>query len=111
MKKIPARMRVPIYAGAAVLIAVLGGVLLMWALLHADFSFGHGRNENSIFADIYFITVPVLCILCAFGDRMLYPEWYKSSAAHWRLLRGLAIMLTVLICYFAGSFLAVKLHP
>ena len=111
MKKIPARMRVPIYIAAAAAIAVLGGVLLMWALKHADFSFGHGRNESSVFADIYFITVPVLCIVCAFGDRVLYPEWYKSRATLWRLLRGLAVMLTVLICYFTGGFLAVKLHP
>ena len=111
MKQIPARMRVPIYAAAAAVIALLGGVLLMWALRHADFSFGGGRDDSSIFADIYFITLPVLCIVCAFADRAVYHEWYKSSAMRWRLLRGFAIMLTVLICYFLGGFIAVKLHP
>lgn len=111
MKQVPARMRVPLYIGAAALVAVLGGVLLLWALRRADFSFGGGRDESSVFADIYFITLPVLCIVCAFADRTVYPEWYKGQALHWRLLRGFAIMLTVLICYFLGGFIAVKLHP
>lgn len=111
MKQIPARMRVPLYIGVSVLVAVIGGALLMWALRHADFSFGGGRDESSVFADIYFIMLPVLCVICAFADRRVYPEWYKERAVHWRLLRGFAIMLTVLICYFLGGFIAVKLHP
>ena len=111
MKQIPARMRVPLYLGASALTAVLGGVLLLWALRHADFSFGGGRDESSVYADIYFIVLPVLCIVFAFADRTVYPEWYRDRAVHWRLLRGLAIMLTVLICYILGGFIAVKLHP
>ena len=110
MKQVPARMRVPVYIAASAVTALLGGVMLLWALRHADFSFGHGRNESSVYADIYFIVLPVLCIAGAFADRVLYPEWYKSRAGHWRLLRGFAIMLTVVICYFLGGFIAVQLH-
>lgn len=109
MKQIPSRLRVPLYIAGAAVIALLGGLLLLWAVSHADFSFNHGRNESSVYADIYFIMVPVLCIVCAFADRSLYPEWYKSRAVHWRLLRGFAVMLTVLICYFAGGYIAVML--
>ena len=111
MKQVPVRMRVPLYIGVAVLVAVIGGVLLLWALSHADFSFGGGRDESSVFVDIYFIMMPVLCIICAFADRRVYSEWYKERTVLWRLLRGFAIMLTVLICYFLGGFIAVKLHP
>ena len=111
MKQLPARMRVPVYIAAAAGTALLGGLLLLWAISHADYSFGGGRSDSEVYADIYFIMISVLCIVFAFGDRAVYREWYRSRTVFWRLLRGLAIMLTVLICYFLGGFVAIKLHP
>lgn len=108
MKQLPKSRITAVYIIGAVLIAVIGGVLLGIAVRNADFSFG--GSSKSFFADLYFIMVPVLCIGCAFADRALYAEWYKSRTTLWRLLRGLAIMLTVVICYFIGSFAFAQLH-
>ena len=108
MKQLSKSRITAVYIIGAVLIAVIGGVLLGIAVRNADFSFGD--SSKSFFADLYFVMVPVLCIGCAFADRALYAEWYKSRTTLWRLLRGLAIMLTVVICYFIGSFAFAQLH-
>lgn len=110
MKQLPKSRITAVYIIGAVLIAVIGGVLLGIAVRNSNADFSFGGSSKSFFADLYFIMVPVLCIGCAFADRALYAEWYKSRTTLWRLLRGLAIMLTVVICYFIGSFAFAQLH-